>query len=220
MSLQKVPGVTRVTLSEQVYRTLLESITNGSLKPGEELKEQHVARQLSVSPTPVREALKRLASDGLVELKPYRGAVVKELDHEEIREAYACREVLELLAVREATLKLNKEKAEDLYQILEELEHETDAQKAAEISRRFDRAVYALAGNSVLESLLETLKGVIERDRKYSSSDKERRREIIKEHRAIVDAMAAGNVKAAEKAVSKHIQNGLKYIEKKTASPE
>ena len=220
MGLQQVPGVTRMTLNEKVYRTLMESITGGILKPGEELKEQHIAKQLSVSATPVREALKRLASDGLVELIPYRGAVVKELDYHEIREAYACREALEQLAVREAIPKLEQEKTEELYRILDEFEKESDPQKAAEISRQFDKAVYALAGNSVLIGFLETLKGVIERDRKYSSANKGRREEIIEEHRAIVDAMAAADVPAAELAVSRHIRNGLKYIEQKVTSPE
>ena len=215
MGLKQLPGVTRVTLNEKVYRTLMESITDGTLRPGEELKEQHIAKQLSVSPTPVREALKRLSSDGLVELIPYRGAVVKELDYHEIREAYACREALELLAVREAVPKMNTEKAEELYRVLDELEGEADPQKAADISRRFDSIIYALAGNKVLVNLLESLKGVIERDRKFSSSDKGRREEILKEHKAIVDAMASGDLSAAEKAVTRHIRNGLQYIEQK-----
>ena len=72
----------------------------------------------------------------------------------------------------------------------------------------------------MLIGFLETLKGVIERDRKYSSANKGRREEIIEEHRAIVDAMAAADVPAAELAVSRHIRNGLKYIEQKVTSPE
>ena len=98
----KVSGVSRVSLAEQVYQNLVASIANGDLPAGTELKEQHLAKQMGVSATPVREALRRLASDGMVETVPYHGAVVRTLNHKEIEEAYACREVLEHLAISEA----------------------------------------------------------------------------------------------------------------------
>ena len=75
MEYKKIPSVTRVPLSERVYKILMESIVSGDLLPGTELREQHVAKQMGVSATPVREAFKRLASDGMIELIPYRGAV-------------------------------------------------------------------------------------------------------------------------------------------------
>ena len=83
--------IARVPLSERVYRTLMELIADGSIPPGAELKEQHLAKQFNVSATPVREALKRLASDGMVEIIPYRGAVVRTLNKREIDEAPAVR---------------------------------------------------------------------------------------------------------------------------------
>ena len=64
MDYKNVSGVSRIPLSEQVYRNLVDSIANGSIPPGTELKEQHLAKQMNVSATPVREAIRRLASDG------------------------------------------------------------------------------------------------------------------------------------------------------------
>ena len=71
MDYKNVSGVSRLPLSEQVYRNLVDSIANGSIPPGTELKEQHLAKQMNVSATPVREAIRRLASDGLVDIIPY-----------------------------------------------------------------------------------------------------------------------------------------------------
>ena len=70
----KVSGVSRVSLAEQVYQNLVASIANGDLPAGTELKEQHLAKQMGVSATPVREALRRLASDGMVEKTSQRGS--------------------------------------------------------------------------------------------------------------------------------------------------
>ena len=75
MEYKQIPSVARVPLSEQVYNVLMDSIVSGSLEAGTELREQHVAKQMGVSATPVREAFKRLASDGMIEIIPYRGAV-------------------------------------------------------------------------------------------------------------------------------------------------
>lgn len=80
MNYKNVNSVSRLPLSEQVYRSLVDSIVDGSIAPGTELREQHLAKQMNVSATPVREAFRRLASDGLVEIIPYHGAVVKTLN--------------------------------------------------------------------------------------------------------------------------------------------
>ena len=126
----KVSGVSRVSLAEQVYQNLVAYIANGDLPAGTELKEQHLAKQMGVSATPVREALRRLASDGMVETVPYHGAVVRTLNHKEIEEAYACREVLEHLAISEAITHLTDKDIDYLYSLKMQAEY-----------RRFQRQV-------------------------------------------------------------------------------
>lgn len=215
MEYEKLSSVAKIPLSEKVYRVLIESITNGSLPPGTELREQHLAKKMNVSATPVREALRRLASDGLVEMVPYHGAVVRTLNKEEIREAYACREVLEHLAVKESIAHLTKEDIEALYRLVEDFKSAEGIYDVAEASQRFDEYIYQLAGNRTLCVLLEMLKGIIKRDKKYSSANAERRQEIFQEHIAIIDAMDRGDVEEAQEAVSRHIHNGYHYIENK-----
>ena len=211
----KVSSVSRVSLAEQVYQNLVDSIASGDLPAGTELKEQHLAKQMNVSATPVREALRRLASDGLVETVPYHGAVVRTLNQKEIQEAYACREALERLAVREAVHRLNERDIDYLYQLIEEFDAAKGVLEVSEASQKFDEYIYHLSGNETLCKLLGMLKGVISRDRKYSSSSVERQKEIVKEHREIVDALKQREAERAQDAVSEHIRNGRKSIENK-----
>ena len=78
MLINELPTVGKMPLSEKVYRILVQSIVDGELPPGTKLQEKHVAKQMEVSATPVREAFKKLAGDGFIEIVPYCGAIVKE----------------------------------------------------------------------------------------------------------------------------------------------
>lgn len=215
MDYKNVSGVSRIPLSEQVYRNLVDSIANGSIPPGTELKEQHLAKQMNVSATPVREAIRRLASDGLVDIIPYHGAVVRALDQQEISDAYACREALEHLAVAECIQNLDEQDIQNLYDLIERYRQASDSTDIFAASQQFDSYLYSLAGNQILRNLLDMLKGIISRDRKYSSSNVERRHAIYEEHKLIIQALEARDVAAAQQAISTHIRNGRKFMEQK-----
>lgn len=215
MDYKNVSGVSRIPLSEQVYRNLVDSIANGSIPPGTELKEQHLAKQMNVSATPVREAIRRLASDGLVDIIPYHGAVVRALDQQEISDAYACREALEHLAVTECIQNLDEQDIQNLYDLIERYRQASDSTDIFTASQQFDSYLYSLAGNQILRNLLDMLKGIISRDRKYSSSNVERRHAIYEEHKLIIQALEARDVAAAQQAISTHIRNGRKFMEQK-----
>ena len=215
MEYKKIPSVTRVPLSERVYKILMESIVSGDLLPGTELREQHVAKQMGVSATPVREAFKRLASDGMIELIPYRGAVVKVLHQQAIREAYACREALEHLVAKEVIERVRQEDIDRLYRMIEGFRQAEGVEEIAASSQEFDEYLYQLTGNRTLCDLLALLKGVISRDRKYSAGSPERQQAIYQEHRAIVEALDRRDLEGAKRAISRHIYNGQKYIEEK-----
>lgn len=215
MIYKNLTGVARLPLSEQVYRSLVDSIADGTITPGTELKEQHLAKQMNVSATPVREAIRRLASDGLVEIVPYRGAVVRALNQQEISEAYACREALERLAVAECIAHLEEQDIQNLYELIECYRDADNSADISALSQQFDDYLYSLSNNRTLHNLLDMLNGIISRDRKYSSGNIERRQAIYKEHEAIIRAMEARDVPAAQAAISAHIRNGRKFIEQK-----
>ena len=207
-----IQKISRIPLNEHVYRTLMELITNGTFAAGTELKEQHLAKQLNVSATPVREALKRLASDGFIEIIPYHGAVVRTLNQREITEAYACREALERLAVSEAIEHMELKDIENLYRLIESYRNADDSNDIFLASQKFDDYIYQMTQNHTLCELLAMLKGIISRDKKYSSANIERRCAIYEEHRAIVEAMEARDKARAQDAVSRHIRNGQTFI--------
>lgn len=207
--------ISRIPLNERVYRTLMKLIVDGSLAAGTELKEQHLAKQLNVSATPVREALKRLASDGLVEIIPYHGAVVRKLNQREIIEAYACREALEHLAVSEAIEHMQPQDIQNLHRLIEAYRDSDDPSEIYSASQQFDEYIYQMSQNHTLHELLGMLKGTIGRDKRYSSANLERRCAIYEEHKAIVEAIEARDKKRAQEAITKHIRNGQKFIEGK-----
>lgn len=215
MFLEELPSVGKVTLSDKVYNILVKSVIGGELPPGTKLQEKHIAKQLEVSATPVREAFKRLAGDGFIELVPYCGAVVKELDYKEIEEAYTCRIALEKLALKEAIDKMDNSLVAQLISINEEYQNTQDFMEFSKISQKFHEVIYRAANNSMLNRLLGLLDTVISRDRKISAADELRKQEIYNEHLTVIEALQEKNLGKAEKAIEEHIVNGLIYMEKR-----
>lgn len=211
--IQELPTVGRTPLSEKVYRILVQSIVDGELPPGTKLQEQHVARQMEVSATPVREAFKKLAGDGFIEIIPYCGAVVKELDEREIEEAYRCREVLEKMALEDAIDRFDEKSLDQLYDLIERGGHTDDLIESSRLSQEIHNLIYQIAGNTMLRRLLDLLNIVISRDMKFSASDERRRAEIYEEHIAIADAIRLHDLEKAQAAMVAHIRNGKEYIE-------
>ena len=96
----------KITLKQKAYNYLLKKITSGVLKPGERISEVAMAEEIGISPTPLREAYRQLASEGIVTHIPNSGICVRELDKNEIAELYGMREALETFAVRKAAQRM------------------------------------------------------------------------------------------------------------------
>src|SRR5262245_32539894 len=108
MATDTATPVENLTLWQRVYTHLRDEILSGALPPGSELQEVALSATLGVSRGPIREAIGRLAAEGLVTVRPRRGAVVRELSTEEFLEAYQVREALEVMAVRLAVPRLTE----------------------------------------------------------------------------------------------------------------
>ena len=167
------------------------------------------------SATPVREAFRRMERDGFIESVPYCGVVVKELDYEEIMDAYACRANLELMAVREAIHKITDQQLDLLVHLSHSAASEDDFMKTSENSSRFHQTIYQAADNKVLIRLMDSLSTVILRDMKYSAMDPKREQEILSEHQRIVQAFLDCDEDKAVRAMSVHLDNGLAYMKKR-----
>lgn len=193
------------------YERLLKAIDAGELPPGSRLLESQLAERLGISRTPVREALRRLEAQGLVTHEPHRGVIVAELNYDQLGELYAVREVLEGTAARLAARHASPEEVEMLREMAEShaaLVENADA--LAEANKRFHRQVYRSCHNRYLNSMLENMRVNLALLSGTTFTLPERRRATVTEHRAIVDAIAAGDEALAEQLARQHISSGYK----------
>lgn len=205
----------KTPLSEKVYKKLVNEIVSGEIAPESRLREEHIAKEFNVSATPVREAFKRLASDGFIEIIPYHGAVVHGIEETEIDDVYNCRLALEYLALEEAIPKLSKKDIKKFENLVEKTQVMTNMFDIADANKKFHEMIYNTANNKTLTKLVESLNLVLLRDMKFSASDDERKKEINREHLEIIEAMKDKDVSAAKRAMRNHILNGKSYIERK-----
>jgi DNA-binding GntR family transcriptional regulator len=197
------------TLWQRAHEHLRDEIISGSLTPGTELNEVTLAESLGVSRGPVREALGRLAIEGLVTIRPRRGAVVRALSNEEFIEAYQVREALEMMAVRLAVPKLTAEDLAAMESLIEEMARHAEAgdvQRFFEANTEFHQRFFRAADNRMLAELYRQLRGQIDRHRLRSLELRGDLRRSIVEHRAILWAAAKGDVERAVHLTSEHIR--------------
>jgi len=141
------------TIQEQVVGNLRRLILEGDLAPGDKLQQEELAAQLGVSAMPVREGLRQLQAEGLVEFIPRRGAYVAVLSTDEFDELYHMREELEVLALRWAVERINPEEVERLHELLrqvEETETAHDVRRRTALIRSFLWIIFKSAGRSHL----------------------------------------------------------------------
>ena len=194
------------SLADQVRARIRQAIREGRYKPGERIRETEVAAWLEVSRTPVREALRRLESEGLLTFESWRGVVVADLDRQQISELYAMREVLEGAAARLAARHIDESEIELLELLLERADGEADAPAAlAETNRRFHETIYAAAHNRYLLQTLEQLRNALILLRGTTFALSGRSKTAAEEHRAVLAAIRARDAEAAEAAARRHI---------------
>ena len=197
------------TLWQRVHEHLRDEILSGRLTPGTELSEVALAESLGVSRGPLREALGRLAAEGLVTVRPRRGAIVRALSSDEFIEAYQVREALETMAMRLAVPKLTAEDVAALEHGIEEMSARSEAGDVKgffDANSAFHQVFFVAAGNRMLAALYSQLRGQIDRHRLRSLELRGDLHRSIAEHKAILRAAKAGDVERAVHLVSEHIR--------------
>ncbi|GEM90804.1 GntR family transcriptional regulator [Oceanithermus desulfurans] len=192
---------------EAAYERLKRRILEGVLRPGARLSEPALAQALGVSRTPVREALQRLAQEGLVELRPGRGARVRVLSPREVEEVYEVRALIEGEAAARAAGRCDEAGLRRLEAALDVLETADPDDYAAQIAadERFHALLVAASGNRVLEQVFHDLDAALALTRQFSR-DLNQTPETRAQHRAIVAAIHAGDAAAARAAAEAHVQ--------------
>ncbi len=197
------------TLWQRVYDHLRSEILADRLTPGTELQEVALARALGVSRGPVREALGRLAAEGLVTVRPRRGAVVRALSKEEFVEAYQLREALETMAARLAVPRLTPDHLARMQALIETMAAHADRGDVHgffDANTAFHETFFEAAGNRMLAQAYRQLRSQIDRYRLRSLQLRGDLRRSIAEHRAILRAARAGDVERTVHLVSEHIR--------------
>ena len=196
-------------LREVVCETLRDAIRRGVLKPGERLMEIQLAEELGVSRTPVREAIRKLELEGYVIMMPRRGTYVANLSIRDVNEVFEIRTSLESLASGLAAERITDEELDHLQRLLVQIGmyiEQGDIEKIVEVDTEFHGLLYQASRNQRLIGIISNLREQLTQFRKTSMSFPGRLKATLEEHRAIVDAIAQGDVKAAQKAAEHHME--------------
>lgn len=192
---------------ESAYDALREEIRSGALKPGARLTETEIAGRLAISRTPVREAIRKLELDGLVEHQPRSGAVVRTLDYPEIMELYEMRCVLEATAARLAARAASPVELEELAAINAEMTEAMDTpERIVRLNRQFHRRLLDTARNRFLVRSMASVESTLLILGPSSMESPERARQAVSEHAAVLEALLARDGAAAEAAMRIHIE--------------
>jgi DNA-binding GntR family transcriptional regulator len=198
-------------LREQVIRTLRQAIRDFELKPGQRLVERELIEQLGVSRTTIREALRELASEGLVTVVPQRGAIVSAPSLEEALDLYEVRAALESLIasrfVERATDAEVAELAETVENIAEVSRTATDIRTILAAKDEFYRVLTSGAKSVTLQQLIEGIQARVQVLRATSLSEAGRAMQVVEELRAVVLAVTERDAEKAAALTADHVRN-------------
>lgn len=200
-------GQRRRTAHELVRDTLRRSILNGTLAGGTRLVQAEIAAQLQMSTTPVREALRDLAADGLIRIDPHRGGIVHTVDAEEFREIYEIRRILEPYAMRLASDRVEPAELEAAGDLVAAMRDEQDPGAWAELNWRFHRTLVLAARSPRLTAIVN---GMQDAAALYVAGSIRRTPGRIAqgnlEHEALLDALRRGDPETAATLAGRHLE--------------
>jgi DNA-binding GntR family transcriptional regulator len=201
--------VPRTGLHEQAARKLRILIVRGDLSPGAPLLEVNLSEALGISRTPLREALKQLATEGLVELQLNRSAVVAPLRGEELTELFEAVSGIERCAAELAAVRMtaqDMERLEALQMRIERHHHRGELRHYFEANQQIHSTIVGFARNGVLKASHEALLARAERARFFALSADGRWEESVREHRQILAALKARNGERAGLLLGRHVR--------------
>lgn len=205
--------------SDRAYATLLHEIQTGELAPGTVVAEPEQSTRLGISRTPVREALQRLAAEGLLVQNSPRITTVAPINLDDIRSLFELRRALEATAARAAAERGDRAEFAELARAFAAIEASDaiDADGYYSLIARFDQAIDEAAANSYLTSASRNVRTHLVRVRRLARDNPSRLKASVAEHRLIGRAIADGNAELAANAVSVHLHNALSSIEESLA---
>ena len=202
--------LTPKALYEQVAEQLRQRIFQRELEPGSWIDELKIAEQMGISRTPLREAIKVLAAEGLVTMKVRRGAYVTEMSDKDLRDVYHLLALLESDAAAVVAERATVQQLQALQTLHEELERSMhDRDQFFAVNERFHMQLLALADNRWRDQLVADLRKVMKLNRHNSLLKQGRIAESLQEHRTIMQALHARQPETARQALQAHFAHGL-----------
>lgn len=208
----------RAVRAAEIFTTLKQRILNWAYPPGHRFTEEEICKEFNVSRSPVRETLRMLEENGLVDKVPYRGCTVKQPDLKEINELYDVRVILETAVVEYLALHgMPTDLHNDLLRTWADLAQtpaysEIDSIDLAEQDRIFHETLAYATGNCTLADLLQGINERLHFIRMTDITDVHRLWETCKQHIAILDGIVAGDITAAQSAMRVNIEGARSHV--------
>ena len=205
----------RATLTDQALKEIRDAIRSGKLKPGEHLVEMQLAEEMQISRFPIREALRYLEKEGLVETKPFRGTRVAQLTEKDMEELYSLRSSLEELAVRILIENLDEKKIKKLETIIQSMEQASQTGKLDQMiseDLRFHQTICELSGHRKLLEVWRTLESQLQVFLTIEKDFFETAYQYVSTHNPIMEAIKHRNIKSAEQAIREHLELAMRVI--------
>lgn len=203
-----------ISLADQVFEKLETDILSGVYQKGELLTELKLCEELGVSRTPIREALRRLSQEHIIE-ESGKGSIVLGIDKNDLKDIYAIRTRIEGMAAALAAQNATSAQLDELKEAVELQEFyvsKKDANHIRQFDSRFHEIVYICSGSKVLFDTLMPLHKKVLKFRKTSVESNVRAVNSANEHREIYEAIVAGNSELAEQKMAEHIKKAYEHI--------
>lgn len=215
------------TIKEQVYNVIKDNILNGYFKPGEKLQENKIAEELNVSRSPVREAIKELIGEGLLESIPNKSITVKKLSNKDIIDIFEFRSMIEKYAINKTISNLTEEKVKRLDELIEELEESynaNDFHEYCQVDVSIHNEIIFMSGNMVVYNAIKNIFSLMQPFRIISLHSQKRFKESFLEHKEILEGIKEKDFERSWKANSNHLKLAkeeiIKYLLKEESKPK
>ena len=211
----EVISIPRASLHEQAATRLRQMLVEGAIAPGAKLNERELCELLQVSRTPLREAIKMLASEGLVELLPHRGAIAVALDEQAVRDTFEVMGGLEALSGELAAERITDEELAEIrathYEMLAAYTRR-DLSNYYRLNAQIHRAINAAAKNPVLSATYDRINARLQALRFRSNQDGAKWKNAMREHEEMMEALAARDAAGMRKVLATHLNNKLDVV--------
>lgn len=202
-------------IPDQVYALLRRTIVTLRLPPGAAIVEKDITRQLGISRTPVRDALRLLAEEGLVEIKPQSGTFVALIDRQQLEEGRLIRRALEIEGIKLAIANVTQERIDALYMLIDQQERAAgrgDHVAFIDLDDRFHRGISEMSGHRRLWKVINGVKAQLDRLRLMTIPLPGQNTRVIGQHQAIADALQKRNQDRAVRALEYHLDDAYAQL--------